>query len=206
MTKVFDYIKSNGFTISQTSVWILSMIEVFIKPPYGNLDNTAWIYFSKFLMWVIIGLMFFPFKKWKKRKYIKKWLLISIFLLIAVVGSFYVYEDTINEKTIEINSKILPDSIKDDSRTIKFVVGNVLNDSLILNQELEEGRKISVEEFIEDYIDEPIIADRIYYLWNRSEVESNSYKLIFLYALNLCLIALLIMCVLHYIQCSKSRI
>lgn len=201
--KIDDF-KKEWHNIIQLAIFIFTIIGFFLlQPPIGILDNDSWVNFSKFVVSGIIGLMFFPLVKYSNGKYAAIWWVLSVVLLIGGIIVFLSYQDMMQEKTISIRPEILEDTINGEN--IKFVIGDIFNDTTLNALQTELNRKITKGEFIEKYAEGDFIYDRIFSYWDEKEVKINSKKLNFIYLLSLSIFSMFLLTLIQSVKCQRRK-
>ncbi len=206
MKEVFAFLKNNFIVLTQTAVWIFSIIATFVfEPLIQNSDTTSWVNFSRFIMAVIIGLSYFMLLKYKLKKHVRLWVITSIVILTLSFGCYNEYRNYFDMKTIEIPQSILDSKINGNENFLRYVIGDNFKDSTLIKLKIEKNRYISIEEFIRNFAAGETPNEKIYRYFPENEVKANVLKIYYLYTLNLILFGLLIISLTQAIKCSSSK-
>jgi hypothetical protein len=101
-------IRASWASLSQIAVWILGLVGSFLLAPPIALstdDQRTWSSIAKFVVTVLVGLLFVAGRRWNKKKNLRGWSAVATLLLVVAVADFLTYQNFLYSRTCVYNSR-----------------------------------------------------------------------------------------------------
>jgi len=97
-----ENIKSTWGTLAGFALFVFGIVGTFVLPPPGWVtasgDKTL-LHLGQFIVAVLSGLVLILVIKWKRKKHLRRWILITLGSLFLSVGSYFAYQHFLDTRT-----------------------------------------------------------------------------------------------------------
>jgi hypothetical protein len=180
-------LKSSWAPLAQVAVWVMGIVGSFVLPPPIGIspeDEKIWQRLGKFVVTILIGLMFIAARRWDKTRHFRGWAITAGPLLVLAVVSFLGYQGLLSSCTCTYGAE-------------RVVIGNLYTPQGLAYAQRNRG--ISCHDLLDDFAGK---ADDI---WTEESINRSRMILAETYLSCLPLFAICLMAILQAVSLARPK-
>lgn len=192
MKKFTEMFKATTALLIQAGLSIFTILATFVFPlRVDNFteDDAVFSGFAKFIMALIIGIMYVLFLKFSDKRHATIWWIACIICMIAGTVLFFSY-DSARQNRVNYFDKVFV--IGDDEDLTQPALDLLKKNPVMTPQDL----------MLNFAIDSP---EKLSYIWKKEGIRTNRMNLIYTYLTTILFFSLSLLTIIQAIQCQRKR-
>lgn len=173
--------------VTQLAVFIFGVVGSFLLPPPGwasSGGNETVVRLAQFIVAVLAGLVFLFVQRWRKKKHVRRWVILTITFLALSVVAFFAYQQLLDVRTCKYADQSVAIGTSYTQHAAAYV---------------REHTNSTCESLLADF------AGKAEDIWTKESIDRSRYILAGSYILNLPLFTLCIIGVVQALYCNQSK-